>query len=56
MNNLHDLGPLFQWASNQEARRPIPGILRRIARRCRISPSHARVVSQLAGIAPEVWQ
>jgi hypothetical protein len=41
MRNLPDCGPLFQWARNQEIRRHCPPLVRRVARRARISDLHA---------------
>jgi len=53
MHNLPDAGPLFQWADRQETRRLVPRIVRRIARRGRISELHAAAFCQANGLGGE---
>lgn len=50
MHTLPDLGPLFQWARNQELRRSTPAVVRRIARVGRISTLHAIAYCEANGI------
>jgi hypothetical protein len=52
MHNLSNLGPLFQWASTQDTRRPIHRVIRRIALRGQISELHARAFCEANAIGP----
>jgi hypothetical protein len=52
MHNLTNLGPLFQWASKQDTRRPFPRVIRRIAARAQISELHARAFCEANAIGP----
>jgi len=54
MSNLVDLGPLFQWASARDIRRPLPPVVRRIARVGQISSLHAIAFAQANCIGGEV--